>query len=62
MLMNLLPCNMHIDRKMGQFGVDFSSCEDFQSCYGGCSIFWKNCSFEALKELKEHVGREHEGE
>lgn len=53
---------MHIDRKMGQFGVDFSSCEDFQSCYGGCSIFWKNCSFEALKELKEHVGREHEGE
>ena len=84
--MNLLPCSMHIESKMGQFGVDFSSyeefkelierapykptmdsiselpssycssCKHFRSCYGGCSIFWKNCSFEAFKEFKEHNG------
>lgn len=84
--MNLLPCSMHIDSKMGQFGVDFSSykeyeevterdpykctmdslselpssycstCKHFESCYGGCSVFWKNCSFEALKEFKEYSG------
>lgn len=28
--MNLLPCNMYIEDKMGQFGKDFSSCEDFE--------------------------------
>ena len=83
--MNLLPCSMHIDHKIGQFGTDFSSykefekiiecdpyksvldslsklpsdecklCKYFESCYGGCSIFWKNCSFETLKEFKKQL-------
>lgn len=84
--MNLLPCGMHIDKKMGQFGKDFTSYEEFESytecktykstldslskipakecntckyyegCYGGCSIFWKNCSFDALREFKAYSG------
>lgn len=82
--MNLLPCGMHIEKKMGQFGLDFStykeferitemfpykntmemlsqlpsdkcsSCKYFESCYGGCSVFWENCSFEALEKFKKN--------
>jgi len=85
--MNLLPCSMHIENKMGQFGQDFSTykefekiveenpykntmdslsqlpsdncslCKYFESCYGGCSVFWKNCSFESLEKFKECNGR-----
>lgn len=81
--MNLLPCSMYIENKIGQFESDFSSyvefekmvecdpykstmdslsqipsnncseCKYFESCYGGCPVFWKNCTFEALKEFKE---------
>jgi radical SAM protein with 4Fe4S-binding SPASM domain len=81
--MNLLPCNMYFENKLGQFGTDFSSyaefkqsaerdlyrntidflrqlpsdkchdCSCFESCYGGCPVFWKNCSFEALEAFKE---------
>lgn len=84
--MNLLPCNMHIESKMGQFGVDFlsykefekltehssykctmdslkqlpssycSTCKYLESCYGGCPVIWKNCSFQAFKEFKENNG------
>lgn len=80
--MNLLPCSMFIDDKIGQFGVDFSSykefekyvecnlyqstikqlsrmpssdcenCEYLEDCFGGCPIFWKNCSYEALVEFR----------
>lgn len=28
--MNLLPCNMYLEYKMGQFGVDFSSYKEFE--------------------------------
>lgn len=28
--MELLPCDMYIDQKMGQFGIDFSSYQEFQ--------------------------------
>lgn len=81
--MNLLPCSMFIDDKIGQFGVDFSSyeeferyvecdpykntikrlslmpssdcenCEHLEDCFGGCPIFWKNCSYEALIKFKD---------
>lgn len=83
--MNLLPCNMYIENKMGQLGVDFfsyeefmkytnhvpynsfmdslnllpseicSSCEYLESCYGGCPVTWKNCSFESLKEYEKNT-------
>lgn len=80
--MNLLPCSMFIDDKIGKFGLDFSSyeefekyenaplykdtiqqlgklpseecnaCEHYEACLGGCPVFWKNCSFDAVKKFK----------
>ncbi|MBQ9014288.1 MAG: SPASM domain-containing protein [Bacilli bacterium] len=29
--MNVLPCNMFIEKKLGQFGKEFSSFEEFQN-------------------------------
>lgn len=82
-LLNLLPCSMFIDDKIGKFGKDFINykefenyvkqtkykepleklskmpsekcmkCEYLEKCYGGCPVFWKNCSFEALQEFKK---------
>lgn len=81
--LNLLPCNMYFENKMGKLGVDFSSYEEFlkytnnisyknifdslnllpsescfscdyyESCYGGCPVTWKNCSFESFVRLKK---------
>lgn len=82
--MNLLPCSMFIDDKIGKFGLDFSTyeefenyvectrynstikqlsampseecndCEHLKACFGGCPVFWKNCSFESLMEFKKN--------
>lgn len=80
--MNLIPCNMHFESRIGQLGVDFTSYREFEdftqngiyrstinrlqhspsehckkckywhSCYGGCSVTWKNYSFDALMKCK----------
>lgn len=80
--MNLLPCSMFIDDKIGQFGSEFGTYQEFEKyingnpyrgtidklaqmpseicrecnyldrCYGGCPVFWKNCSFDALMQYK----------
>lgn len=40
--MNLLPCNMYLDNKMGRFGVDFSSYKEFEE-------FARQLSFKRIK-------------
>lgn len=50
--MNLLPCNMYIENSLGQFGVDFSSYEEFEKLTE--RIPYK-CTTESLRQLPSSV-------
>lgn len=46
--MELLPCNMYIEQKMGQFGVDFLSYQEFEELIKHPDY---RCIMESLQEL-----------
>lgn len=85
--LNLIPCSMNFENRLGRLGLDFLSVEEFEmlqksesysrvtddlsklpseccsackllpKCRGGCTFFWRNCTFNAFKEFKEESGR-----
>lgn len=85
--LNLIPCSMNFETRLGRLGLNFSSVEEFETlqksesyssviddlnklpsehcsackllpkCRGGCTFFWRNCTFNAFKEFIEEHGR-----